>query len=100
MKVWQTETDYFLGAAAGAGLSSADAPATSELDRAGISGSGANGEGKSASEVMTYIGCALFGGLVGAAGVGLVLQRQNSNRWSQVYQTINSNSGMSTPAYT
>lgn len=100
VKVWQSKPDYFLDAAAGAGIASTAAATDTEAELANDRdfGSPSGSSSGSTSAILLNVGCALLGGLIGAVGVGLVMLRQSSIKLSQIYDSIN-NSGPCTPGY-
>lgn len=94
VKVWQTEPDYFLDAAAAAAAAwGTSTPTysdsfTSSSELGGVPEQGNQVAGVGTSEFLVYLGCALIGATLGGFGVGTVLQRQNSNRWSKMHATF------------
>lgn len=60
-------------------------------------GAAGAGNGRDTKKFWMYLGCALFGGFVGALCVAFAVQQTNSQRLSQAHEAINDRRG---PQYT
>ena len=98
VKVWQTNTDYFLEprAAATAGATASETGDGDGGSRASLveEGGSSGGGGGVASTVMLYVACSVFGGVLGGVMVGWWLGSRDARKWSQVYERINGTGAM------
>ncbi|CAM9435429.1 unnamed protein product [Ectocarpus sp. 12 AP-2014] len=99
VKVWQTNTDYFMDAraAAGAGAIPSSGDNWGSAPPSFVGEDDAESSGGGGGAVMLYVGCSLLGGVLGGVAVGWWLGNRDSKNRSRVYERING-SGAAPPA--
>lgn len=89
VKVWQKNPHFFIDPAARVSIIST----AKQTDTDGGAAGAPVDDDRDSSALLMYLGCALFGGFVGALCVAFKVSEHGSERWSKVYEAINDGRG-------